>query len=164
MKKKVLIITGSIIVIIAAVVLFCNNFRTPSYYKTKLPFEKNDGKLMGIIQIGGSDIDYDYSVVDRYFQTQDFETIKFGGEEKYLIIPRNDTLQVYSLEFTEDGKIEEKYIKSMDEPFYITCNISDIISNSMIRITNKNGQYSYSPYISLKDGNLVVEDFVLHIE
>lgn len=163
MKKKIIIFVSLIVVIIAiAVGIFV--LTKPSYYKTKIPFATNDGKLMGIIQIGGSELDYDYSLVDKYFKTRDFETIEFGGTEKYLIIPREDGISVYSLELTEDGDVEEKFVKNMSEPFYITCNVSDIISNSMLRIMKDAKQYSYSPYISLKDGSLVVEDFVLHIQ
>lgn len=162
MKKiKVFICLLVVITVIIVGVLFLNK---PNYYKTKLPFAHNDGKLMGIIQIGGSDEDYDYSIVEKYFTTNDFETIEFGGTEKYLIVPRSYDIQVYSLELTEDGGLKETFIKSMSEPFYITCNMSDIIANSLLRIKNDSKQYSYSPYISLKDGSLVVEDFVLHIK
>jgi len=60
--------------------------------------------------------------------------------------------------------MKEKYIKTMNKPFYITCNVSDIISNSLLRVNKDGEQYSYSPYISLKDGNVFVEDFVLEME
>jgi len=161
MKSKLVILMIFIVLIIVVICMWL--FRGPSYYKTELPFEANDGKIMGIIQIGESKLDYDYSVIDKYFKTREFETIEFGGTEKYLIIPREDTIAVYYLELKDDGGVEEKYVKNMFEPFYITCNVSDIISNSLLRVVEGSKQYSYSPYISLKDGSLVVEDFVLHI-
>ena len=49
------------------------------------------------------------------------------------------------------------------EPFYVTCNISDIYSNVLIEVIYKDTVYDYSPYISLKDGSLFVEDFVLEV-
>ncbi len=143
-------------------------FNKPTYLKTDLPFKKDDGKLLGIMYIGGLEEDYDYTIVDRYFNTRDFETVKLEGEEKYLIIPRYCEVEVYSLSMDEvdeeDFVMNEKYIKTMDKPFYITCNVSDIIANSLLRVNKDGNQYSYSPYISLKDGSLVVEDFVLEIE
>ena len=138
--------------------------RKPSYIKTELPFYNNDSLLMGIIQIGGSNLDYDYSVADKYFNLRNFETIKFEGTEKYLIVPKDHPIEVYSLIMDEEGGMKETYIKSMTTPFYIECNISDIISNSLLRVNVNGKQNSYSPYISLKDGRLVVEDFVLHIK
>ena len=162
MNKKVIILSVIIILIIALGLIYI--LSKPSYIKTDLPFKAKDNKLLGIIQIGGSEEDYDYSTVDKYFKTREFETIEFGGTEKYLIVPRHNEVKVYSLSMDEDGKINESYVKSMTEPFYITCNMSDIISNSLLRIIKEEKQYSYSPYISLKDGSLVVEDFVLHIQ
>ena len=143
-------------------------FNKPTYLRANLPFVKDDGKILGIVYIGGLEEDYDYTVVDKYFNTRDFETIELEGTEKYLIIPREQEVEVYSLSMGEIDEesisMNEKYIKTMNKPFYITCNISDIIANSMIRITKDGTQYSYSPYISLKDGSVVVEEFVLEIE
>lgn len=163
MKIKLIILT-IILLILTGIVLNLFVFTKPSYQKINLPFGNNDGKYIGIIQIGSMSFDYDYSVVDKYFKTREFETIEFGGTEKYLIIPRNKKVEVYSLEMDLDGAMKETYIKSMTEPFYITCNVSDIIANSLFRVMIGGKQHSYSPYISLKDGTLVVEDFVLHIK
>ena len=162
MKNKAIILVS--ILILVAIIICMFILGNKSYYNVEPLFGSDEEKLMGIIQIGGSELDYDYSVVDRYFQTCDFETIEFGGTEKYLIIPREDEIDVYYLELTEDGGMKEEFKKTMDAPFYITCNVSDIISNSLLRIKKGPKQYSYSPYISLKDGSLVVEDFVLHIK
>ncbi|MBQ8044396.1 MAG: hypothetical protein IJ272_09700 [Clostridia bacterium] len=163
MKKKLLVLAVILVLAFVFAALYIFVLGKPSYLKTDLPFEKADGKLLGIIQIGGSKEDYDYSIADKYFKTTDFETIEFGGTEKYLIIPRNNEIEVYSLNMDEDCLINETYIKTMTQPFYITCNVSDIISNSLLRVMVDGKQYSYSPYINLKDGSLVVENFVLHI-
>lgn len=164
MKKKLIILFILIVLSIIFAAFYMFVLRKPSYLKAELPFKDNDGMLIGIIQIGGSELDYNYSAVDKYFNTREFETIEFGGTEKYLIIPRDNPIDIYSLNMDEDGGMRETYIKSMSEPFYITCNISDIISNSLLRVNVNGKQYSYSPYISLKDGSLVVEDFVLYIK
>ena len=163
-KNKIMVF---IAILIGVVLIYFAYFNKPSYFKSNLPFDKNDGKLLGIVQIGGLEEDYDYSVVDKYFKTKEFETINLDGTEKYLIIPRDCEVQVYLLAMGEaDDNIlmNETYIKTMTEPFYITCNVSDIIANSLLRVIKDGKQYDYSPYISLKDGSLVVEDFVINIE
>lgn len=164
MKKKLIILVIIVVLSTMFVAVYRLIFSKPSYLKIELPFKDNRDMLLGIIQIGGSELDYDYSIVDKYFNFRDFETIKFEGTEKYLIVPKDNPIEVYSLIMDEDGGMRETYIKSMSEPFYIICNISDIISNSLLRINVNGKQYSYSPYISLKDGSLIVEDFVLHIK
>lgn len=168
MKKKFLVLVVILVLILSFVVLYRFVFGKPNYLKLDLPFDKDDGKLLGIIQIGGLEADYDYSIVDKYFNTRDFETISLEGEEKYLIIPWDSEVEVYSLSMgkidEENFSMDKKYIKTMTKPFYITCNVSDIIANSLLRVVKDGKQYSYSPYISLKDGDLVVEDFVLHIQ
>lgn len=166
--KKIVILMISVLIL--AIIFFAGYrliLNKPEYLKMNLPYENDDDILLGIIYIGGLEQDYDYSVVDKYFNTRDFETIALDGEEKYLVIPKNCEAEVYSLsmdEVDEDYTIKEKYIKTMSTPFYITCNVSDIISNSLIRVTKAGKQYSYSPYISLKDGSLALEDFVLEIQ
>lgn len=165
-KNKIMVFIA-ILILIGAVLICFAYFNKPSYLKSNLPFEKNDGKLLGIVQIGGLEEDYKYSLVDKYFKTKEFETINLDGTEKYLIIPRDCEVQVYSLamgKVDDDILMNETYIKTMTEPFYITCNVSDIIANSLLKVVKDGKQYSYSPYISLKDGSLVVEDFVLNIE
>ena len=168
MKKSWIVTICIIVLIIISIGAYFIFFNAPEYLKTELPFAKDDGKLLGIMYIGGLEEDYDYTIVDEYFNTREFETIELEGKEKYLIIPRDCEVEVYSLSMDEvdemDFVMNEKYIKTLDNPFYITCNVSDIMANSLLRITKDGKQYSYSPYISLKDGSLVTEDFVLNIE
>ncbi len=168
MKKRWIALIGLIVLIVVSIGAYFIFFNKPTYLKTELPFKKDDGKHLGIIYIGGLEQDYDYTIVDRYFNTRDFETVELEGTEKYLIIPRDCDVEVYSLSMDEADEIDfvmnEKYIKTKDKPFYITCNVSDIIANSLLRVNKDDEQYSYSPYISLKDGSLFVEEFVLEIE
>ena len=163
-----MILIGLVVLIVAGITVCFMFLNKPAYLKTDLPFETYDGKLLGIMYIGGLEEDYDYTIVDKYFNTKEFETIELEGTEKYLIIPRDCKVEVYSLSMDEvnemDFVMNEKYIKTMNKPFYITCNVSDIISNCLLRINKDETQYSYSPYISLKDGSLAVEDFVLEID
>lgn len=168
MKKLVIGLIILAVLIAVSIGVYFIFFNNPTYLKTDLPFKKDDGKLLGIIYIGGLEEDYDYTIIDKYFNTRDFDTVELEGTEKYLIIPRDCEVDVYSLSMDEVDEFEllmkEKYIKTMDKPFYITCNISDIMANSLLRLNIDGKQYSYSPYISLKDGSLMIENFVLEIE
>lgn len=167
MKKFCIVLIVFVILVGVSIGIYLIFFNKPEYLKKDLPFKKEDGKHLGIIYIGGLEEDYDYTTVDKYFNTRDFETVALEGEEKYLIIPRNCEVEVYSISMDEVDEVDfimsEKYIKTMNKPFYITCNVSDIIANSLLRVRKEGKQYSYSPYISLKDGSLVVENFVLEI-
>ena len=168
MKKIWGFLIGLIILITVSIGIYFIFFNKSAYLKIDLPFKKDDGKLLGIMYIGGLEEDYDYTIVDKYFNIKDFETVELEGTEKYLIIPRNCEVDVYSISMDEvyemDFGMKEKYIKTMDKPFYITCNVSDIIANSLLRVNKDGIQYNYSPYISLKDGSIFVEEFVLEIE
>lgn len=168
MKKSLVFLICLAILIVAGIAIYFMFFNKPTYLKNDLPFEKDDGKLLGVIYIGGLEEAYDYTLVDKYFNTREFETVELEGEEKYLIIPRDCEIEVYALSMDEideeNFEMTERYIKTMDKPFYITCNVSDIISNSLVRIKKDGKQYSYSPYVSLKDGTIYVEDFVKEIE
>ena len=168
MKKIVIVLVGIAVLIVLSIGVYFIFFNKPGYLKEQLPVKNDDEKLWGIIYVGGLEQDYDYTIVDKYFNTRDFETVNLEGEEKYLIIPRGCEVEIYSLSMDEvdeeNFEMNEKYIKTLDKPFYITCNVSDIIANCLIRVNKDGNQFSYSPYISLKDGSIAIENFVLEIE
>lgn len=131
----------------------------------KIPFEKNDGKLMAIINLGDNEENYDYSLVKKYYGNKKMPEINISDSEKYLIIPRyaDSYINVYELVMNDSGGFDKIKRGMFSEPFYVTCNISDIYSNVLIEVIYKDTVYDYSPYISLKDGSLFVEDFVLEV-
>lgn len=168
MKKKVTaIITIVLSVALIATVLVLYHINNESEYAYGVGFGGNN-KLLGVIYLGGSESSYDYSIVDKYFTKEEqktFITAELGGEEMYLIIPRYEKeTYLNKLEMTEDGGTNRvRYMMSMP-PFFVKCNVSDIFPNAEITFNHKGIEYVYSPYISLKDGSVVVEDFVYLIE
>ncbi len=91
--------------------------------------------------------------------------LELGGEECYLIIPRyNIDILVNSLSMSEDGGTNKEYTGMFDRPFFVKCNMSDIFPNMEMSFSYKNKEYAYTPYISLMDGSVVVEEFVCLIE
>lgn len=168
MKKKVTAIVTivlSIVLIATALVLY--HINKESEYAYAIGFE-NDAQLLGIIYLGGTESSYDYSLVDKYYtkeEQEQFVLAELGGEEMYLVIPRYETeTYLNKLEMGENGEtIKQNHMMSIP-PFFVQCNASDIFSNAEISFNYKGKEYVYSPYISLKDGSVVVEDFVYLIE
>ena len=60
----------------------------------------------------------------------------------------------------EDGGTNKEYVDTLSKPFFVKCNMSDIFPNAEISFSYKNKEYAYTPYISLMDGSVVVEEFV----
>ena len=168
MKKKVTaIITIILSVVLIATVLVLYHINMESEYSYAIDF-KNDEQLLGLIYLGGAEVNYDYSIVDKYYtkeEQEQFVLAELGGEELYLVIPRYETkTYLNKLEMGENGEtIKQNHMMSMP-PFFVKCNMSDIFSNAEISFNYKGKEYIYSPYISLKDGSVVVEDFVYLIE
>ncbi|MBR6689196.1 MAG: hypothetical protein IKL68_04190 [Clostridia bacterium] len=164
MKKKIcLTITIIIFVILMAISIFLFYINMESEYAIGISFEK-DTEVLGLIYLGGLESDYDYTLVDRYYTKQEqenFAIIDLGGEECYLVIPRYLTkTHINKLLMNEYGGTDKEYYMMSRLPFFIKCNASDIFPNAEIYFNRKGINYTYSPYISLKDGSVVVEDFV----
>jgi len=164
--KIVFLVVLVILFVVISMMLLGNGITHETEYARKLPFE-SDKYVLGIFFLGGLEEDYDYSLVEKYYSNEDiksFEQVEIAGEECYLIVPRyNGKVKVSSLTMTEDGGTSVKTEKELAKPFFIKCNASDIFSNVEISLEHEEVEYKYSPYISLKDGSIVTEDFVLLI-
>lgn len=164
--KKYRIITSLIVVVVLGLIsaLAYNYFFTKeTSYADRITFN-DDEDMLAIFFLGGLEGSYDYSIVNKYFaenELKQFHTLELEGEECYLVVPRDDiSVTVSSLSMTEDGGTKARKVTEYNEPFYIKCNVSDIFSNVELSFKYMDKLYSYSPYISLKDGSIVVEDFV----
>lgn len=167
--KKIKTIFLIIIIVLFAIVsmILANNIiNKETKYAKKLKFEDND-QLLAIFYLGGLENEYDYSIINKYYsdkEIEEFEKIELEGEECYLIVPRYaQDITISSLTMTEDGGTLEKSVIKTSVPFLLKCNVSDIFSNAEIKFNYRGKDYKYSPYISLKDGSVVTEDFVLFI-
>ena len=86
-----------------------------------------------------------------------------SGDELYLIVPcEGVTAKVYEYDFDWEGGDDGRGALLADfggEPFILRCNVSDIVSNTLIVFESAGGSVlEYSPYVSLKDGTLGVPD------
>ena len=90
------------------------------------------------------------------------------GQEFYLLIPKYDDASVtmQELELSEEGELKAVANENIDGkvvsgPTIICQNISDIAPNAEISIKDRDGETKFSPFISLKDGELMIDGAVL---
>ncbi len=131
----------------------------------KLPFVKN--QLYAVAYLGyteNSEVpDYSaYSV--RYLEGQTVPVHRVSGGEWYLVIPRceNMELKLYKNNIEEQTPLL-MFESKVAQPFIVCCNISDIFPDALIELRSEDGTAEFSPYISLKDGSVVVGEKGLDI-
>lgn len=98
--------------------------------------------------------------------TTDPETfdISLMGQEFYLVIPKYKatTIALRQLDLTEQGKlsqVENLPVENMSVtgPALLAVNISDIYSNAKIILKHRDQESEFTPFISLKDGSLIID-------
>ena len=158
-NRKKIIVIGIIIVVLMAVFYVLNNKFGITKYAEELKIDKDTDKLIAVATVDSED-----EVKEKYFN-EDFMLYETNGEELYFIVPiqKNVTMNIYSAVMEESDIVKDKLIASTNKPFILKCNVSDIIPNIIIEIKQNNIVYEYSPSISLKDGSLYVNEYVMDI-
>lgn len=158
-NRKKIIIIGIIIVVLMALFYVLNNKFGITKYAEELKIDKDTDKLIAVAMVGSES-----EVKEKYFD-ENFMLYGSNGEELYLIVPiqKNVTMDIYSAIMEDSDIVKDKLIASTNKPFILKCNISDIIPNIIIEIKQNNKVYEYSPNISLKDGSLYVNKYVLDV-
>ncbi len=100
-------------------------------------------------------------IVADTVSTEDLLYLANDGGEHYLIVPANPNtyVEVYTAALDEQGnlnKVDLIHVSDDMGPLHIKCNASDIVSNIILVFGEGEDQFEYSPFISLKDGSLVV--------
>lgn len=87
------------------------------------------------------------------------------AQEFYLLVPKYDDadISLKELELSEEGTLDAVPNEALDGkivhgPTIIVQNISDIAPNGEITIKDKAGEVKFSPYVSLKDGELMLDE------
>ena len=95
----------------------------------------------------------------------DYDTLFMGGCELYLIVPKHEgtTITVREIDTSGGENIVGDEVMSTNKPLFIMCNPSDLRSNVEIMISYLDMEISFSPYVSLEDGSLVLPDQTLLI-
>lgn len=118
-----------------------------------IPFE--DGQWYAAAYLGYQQI-YDLDVyAERYLDHDNLPIHYFSSGDYYLVIPRYAGMSL-SL-FQNDIVTGETVLRFEDpncQPFILQCNASDIFADAVIRLTYEGESTEFSPFISLKDGEL----------
>ncbi len=111
----------------------------------------NEDSLYAVEYLG-----YGEESLDKIENKEEYEFFYFEGDEYYLVVPRYDDMSFKLSEITDFDKISLLYTSNEVNPFIVKGNISDIMSNFQIEFTYKEITTTFSPYISLKDGSVMV--------
>lgn len=81
-----------------------------------------------------------------------------GGGEIFCVIPAKTAskVTVNYLDRDENGAgiIGDELYSGGSEPILISCNVSDIMPNASVKITNGDKTFKFSPFLSLRDGRI----------
>ncbi len=144
---------------------------------------KNENAPVGVRYLGFVSYDSnDFEVSQSYYQELlektntnnefslqgDVGAVKFvttgNGTELYLIIPVDEKIgiEVFKAEVDADTatlKKGESVYKGDGSPFLLKCNVSEIMPDVIIAITDENGDtFEWSPSISGMDGSVMVKN------
>ncbi len=88
----------------------------------------------------------------------------YGGDDYYLLISRypEEVLEIYDYVFATDDLEKGEVLDILeDEPYFILqCNISDLFPNVLLEVEREGEIYSFSPYLSLKDGTIAENPYL----
>lgn len=118
-----------------------------------IPFA--DDQCYAVAYLGYQQItDLDY-YVEQYLEHNKIPIHYLSAGDYYLVVPRYTGMSL-SL-FQNDIETSEPVLifETPDcQPFVIQCNASDIFADATIRLTYKTESAEFSPFISLKDGEI----------
>lgn len=123
-----------------------------------------DDQLYAVAYLGYGEM-ADLSFYQENYLEEDTVPIHyFSGGEYYLIIPRYEDMRVCLYRNDMETMEKELVYESDDcESFIIQCNISDIFPDATIELVYQGETVGFSPYISLKDGSVMVGERGLDI-
>ena len=120
-----------------------------------VPFE--DGQLYAAAYLGYQTIeDLDY-YAERYLGSDDLPIHYISDGDYYLVIPRYDGMALTL--YVNDMETFQSVMRFYDpdcEPFIVQCNVSDIFPDVTVRLEHEGETAEFSPFISLKDGSVMI--------
>ena len=128
---------------------------TPISKRDAIPFEA--GQLYAVAYLGYQTTDgLDY-YVERYLDSDKLPVHYVSDGDYYLVIPRYDGMSL-SL-YVNDIETSLGTLRFRDPdcgPFVIQCNVSDIFADVTVHLEYNGDMAEFSPFISLKDGSLMI--------
>ncbi len=118
-------------------------------------------EVYGIVFLGyenGEAISEPYAYINDE-QFKKMESVMHEGDEYYLIVPKNANTFIEIFDTDEQGNVGSWLYRSSVEqavPVLLRCNVSDVYTNTSVRIQSGDTVVSFSPMVSLVDSNVVV--------
>lgn len=120
---------------------------------------------LGYLEEGTKESVRDFVNQSKYAQIYSFlsdisedQIVDASGCEIYCIVPYSSTatVTVNRVSLGDDGTevIGDSIYEGEGDPFLLISNVSDIMPNSLITISDQSTKLEYSPFLSLKDGTL----------
>ncbi len=108
-------------------------------------------------------------VMEKYYtkeELKEMQKVNMEGYNTFLIVPKKPEtkIQIYSQFLNDQGEMEVMFYKEVIGSFLLKCNTSDLYSNVLLKVITDDKTYEYSPYYSLKDGHLMIENYILYIQ
>jgi|GEM_PF-6399315 len=136
--------------------------KAPQTPETSDPSSKASEKKLFGVKFLGSELDQaakeellGKSLTEE--QRKKLTVVEQSGTECYLIVPKDNVIMtVYELNLGNEGLTRGAVLAQSTKggPLYLTCNVSDIAPNTIIVIQDGNTEYTYTPAISLKSGQV----------
>ncbi len=120
-----------------------------------IPFSED--QYYAVAYLGYQEMEYldDYAV--RYLDSDQIPIHYISAGDFYLVIPRYSGMAL-SL-YRNDLDTSQPVLVFQDpdcSPFILQCNVSDIFEDATVCLTYQEMSMEFSPFISLKDGSVVV--------
>lgn len=127
-----------------------------------IPFE--DGQYYAVAYLGYQQIeDLDY-YTKNYLDSDKIPVHYISSGEYYLVIPRYSEMELKLYKNDFDTSQPALIYEDPDcEPFIIQCNASDIFADATIKLSYKDDNIEFSPYISLENGSVYIGQMGLNI-
>lgn len=123
--------------------------------RDSIPF--GEGQMYAVAYLGyqtTGDLNY---YVDRYLDSDQMPTYRVSDGDCYLVIPRYDGMNVslYVNDMETLGRTPQ-FENQNSGPFIVQCNVSDIFPDITVRMEYGGEAVEFSPFISLRDGSLMI--------
>ena len=127
-----------------------------------IPFAQ--GQLYAVAHLGYQQMDSLPRYVQTYLEGSQPPVYRISDGDYYLIIPRYTgmELSLYRID-TTTSQYSLVRREADCQPFVLQCNASDLLCDAAIRLTYQGQSVEFSPYISLKDGSVVVGEYGLDL-
>ena len=150
--KRVLTLAMALLCLMG--LMACGEGESAARYEN-IPFE--EGQLYAVACMGYQDMSDAAYYRETYLNGEEVPVHYVSDGEYYLIVPRYDGMTVeLSLNNLLTGGGRLFYRETDCRPFIVQCNVSDIFPDVNVRVTYQSESVEFSPYISLKDGSVVV--------